>query len=223
MIAWLRHRDLNPQRLAGSPIPRSIALVGASGRASSVSFTSRFMQTNRDSAMAARSFLINPNRSTDLRPAVLARVSRACRVAPDMVAINLPDEKVLPAVAGAIAHGAKALMVHAGGFAERGAAGAARQAEFRRVRGGRDRGAWAELPRHTELRQPGLGIELQDGRRHRAPGSIAAISQSGSVASILQRHRRAARAFVPRLHRQRGGDQRRGPDRLRDRRSRRQA
>ena len=41
-----------------------------------------------------------------------------------MVAINLPDEKVLLAVEEAIAHGAGALMIHSGGFLERGSAGA---------------------------------------------------------------------------------------------------
>lgn len=42
--------------------PRSIALVGASGRASSVSFTSRFLQTNQELGYEGEIFLINPNR-----------------------------------------------------------------------------------------------------------------------------------------------------------------
>jgi acyl-CoA synthetase (NDP forming) len=99
----------------------------------------------------------------------------------DIVAINLPDEKVLPAVEEAIAHGARALMIHSGGFLERGAAGAERQSELQR------RCAEAGIP---ALGPNCLGFLSFTNRVSISSfkispgcpaGSIAAISQSGSV------------------------------------------
>ena len=165
--------------------PRRIALVGASGRTSSVSFTSRFLQTNQDLGFSGEIFLINPSRSEILGRKCYPDLASLPEPA-DVVAINLPDEKVLPAVRDAIAHGARALMIHAGGFLERGEAGAERQRELQRL--------------CAEARIPALGpnclgflsftnrvsvssFKISAGC---AAGSIAAISQSGSVATLLQ-------------------------------------
>lgn len=131
---------LGPEAWRALTNPRSIALLGASGRASSVSFTSRFMQTNRSLGYDGEIFLINPNRDRIMGLPCYPDLGALPHQA-DIVAISLPDEKVLPAVHDAIAHGAKALLVHAGGFAERGAAGIAREDELKRVC------AEAELPR----------------------------------------------------------------------------
>jgi acyl-CoA synthetase (NDP forming) len=165
--------------------PRRIALVGASGRESSVSFTSRFLQTNDELSFTGDIFLINPARSEIMGrkcwPNLAALPERA-----DMVAINLPDEKVLPAVEEAIAHGARALMIHSGGFLERGSAGAERQQRLQRL--------------CADARIPALGpnclgllsftnrVSISSFKISAAntAGSIAAISQSGSVASLLQ-------------------------------------
>ena len=103
--------------------PRRIALVGASGRESSVSFTSRFLQTNDELGFTGDIFLINPARSEIMGRKCWPNLAALPECA-DMVAINLPDEKVLTAVEEAIAHGARALMIHSGGFLERGSAGA---------------------------------------------------------------------------------------------------
>ena len=59
--------------------PRRIALVGASGRESSVSFTSRFLQTNEDLGFTGDIFLINPTRSEITGPQMLAE---PCRITP---------------------------------------------------------------------------------------------------------------------------------------------
>jgi acetate---CoA ligase (ADP-forming) len=165
--------------------PRRIALVGASGRESSVSFTSRFLQTNEELGFTGEIFLINPTRSEIMGrkcwPTLAALPERA-----DIVAINLPDEKVLLAVEEAIAHGARALMIHSGGFLERGSAGAQRQQRLQRL--------------CAEARIPALGpnclgflsftnrVSISSFRitGSNAAGSVAAISQSGSVASLLQ-------------------------------------
>ncbi|MGO4832805.1 CoA-binding protein, partial [Rhizobiaceae sp. 2RAB30] len=112
--------------------PTSMALVGASGRASSVSFTSRFLQTNEELGYQGEIYLINPNRDTILDRKCWKDLA-SLPVAPDLVIINLPDEKVLPAVREAIDRGARALMIHSGGFAERGEAGMERELELQRL------------------------------------------------------------------------------------------
>ena len=165
--------------------PRRIALVGASGRESSVSFTSRFLQTNDDLGFTGDIFLINPARSEIMGRKCWPNLAALPEPA-DMVAINLPDEKVLPAVEDAITHGARALMIHSGGFLERGSAGAQRQQRLQRL--------------CAEAHIPALGpnclgflsftnrvsissFKISAGTK---AGSVAAISQSGSVAFLLQ-------------------------------------
>ncbi len=165
--------------------PRSIALVGASGRESSVSFTSRFLQTNDELGFTGDIFLINPTRSEIMGRKCWPNLA-ALPEPVDMVAINLPDEKVLPAVEEAIAHGARALMIHSGGFLERGSAGAERQQRLQSL--------------CADARIPALGpnclgflsftnrVSISSFKISAAntAGSVAAISQSGSVASLLQ-------------------------------------
>ena len=165
--------------------PRRIALVGASGRESSVSFTSRFLQTNDQLGYTGDIFLINPTRSEIMGRKCWPNLAALPEPA-DMVAINLPGEKVLPAVEEAIAHGARALMIHSGGFLERGSAGAERQQRLQRL--------------CADARIPALGpnclgflsftnrVSISSFKISAAntAGSVAAISQSGSVASLLQ-------------------------------------
>jgi len=166
--------------------PRRIALVGASSRESSVSFTSRFLQSNDDLGYTGEIFLVNPHRSEIMGRKCWPSLA-ALPQPSDVVAINLPDEKVLPAVEEAIAHGARALIIHSGGFLERGAVGAERQKQLQRL--------------CADARIPALGpnclgflsftnrvsissFKISAGS---PAGSIAAISQSGSVALLLQR------------------------------------
>jgi acetate---CoA ligase (ADP-forming) len=165
--------------------PRRIALVGASGQKSSVSFTSRFLETNDELGFGGEIFLINPSRSEIMGRKCWPNLSALPGPA-DMVAINLPDEKVLPAVEEAIAQGAGALMIHSGGFLERGTAGAERQKQLQQL--------------CTQARIPALGpnclgflsftnrVSVSSFKisADSVAGSIAAISQSGSVASLLQ-------------------------------------
>ncbi|MEO4001869.1 acetate--CoA ligase family protein [Mesorhizobium sp. CAU 1732] len=164
--------------------PNSIALVGASGRASSVSFTSRFLQTNQDLGYEGEIYLINPNRQEILGRKCWPDLASLPTV-PDVVIINLPDEKVLPAVHEAIAKGSKALMIHSGGFGERGEAGLMREAELK------DACARAQVaalgPNCLGMMNLNTRVSLSSFRAsadHKA-GPIALISQSGSVASIL--------------------------------------
>src|SRR5690606_13512117 len=106
-------------------------------------------------------------------------------IVPDVVIINLPDEKVLPAVHEAIAKGAKALMIHSGGFGERGESGLAREVELKEacaraqvaVLGANCLGIMNLNPK-VSLSSFGASAETK-------AGPIALVSQSGSVATIL--------------------------------------
>ena len=165
--------------------PRRIALVGASGRESSVSFTSRFLQTNDELGFRGDIFLINPTRSEIMGRKCWPNLAALAEPA-DIVAINLPGEKVLPAVEEAIAHGARALMIHSGGFLERGSAGAQRQQQLQRRCA--EAGIAALGPNCLGFlsftnRVSVSSFKISGGNM---AGSIAAISQSGSVASLLQ-------------------------------------
>lgn len=164
--------------------PNSIALVGASGRASSVSFTSRFLQTNADLGYRGEIYLINPNRQEILGHKCWPDVS-TLPVVPDVVIINLPDEKVLPAVHEAIAKGAKALMIHSGGFGERGEAGLVREVELKEACA---RAGVAVLgPNCLGIMNLNTKVSLSSFRAssQTRAGPVALISQSGSVATIL--------------------------------------
>ena len=164
--------------------PKSIALVGASGRASSVSFTSRFLQTNADLGYEGEIYLINPNRTEILGRKCWPDVATLPEV-PEVVIINLPDEKVLPAVHEAIAKGTKALMIHSGGFGERGEAGLAREIELKEACA---RAGVAVLgPNCLGIMNLNTKVSLSSFRAsaQTKAGPVALISQSGSVATIL--------------------------------------
>lgn len=189
MNAPLDHLDPAPAGLsdegwAALSHPRSIALVGASGRASSVSFTSRFLQTNEELGYEGEIFLINPNRDEILGRKCWPNVA-ALPSAPDVVIINLPDEKVLSAVHEAIAAGAKALMIHSGGFGERGQAGLEREMELRQACAAA--GVAALGPNCLGILNLAGKCSLSSFRTpaNLTPGAVAMISGSGSVAGIL--------------------------------------
>ena len=164
--------------------PKSIALVGASGRASSVSFTSRFLQTNADLGYEGDIYLINPNRQEILGRKCWPDVA-TLPVVPDVVIINLPDEKVIPAVHEAIAKGAKALMIHSGGFGERGEAGLARETELKQACA--QAGVAVLGPNCLGIMNLNTKVSLSSFRAsaQTKAGPVALISQSGSVATIL--------------------------------------
>lgn len=164
--------------------PRSIALVGASGRASSVSFTSRFLLTNEELGYEGDIYLINPNRDEIMGRKCWPSVA-ALPTPPDVVIINLPDEKVLPAVHEAIASGVKAMMIHSGGFGERGQAGVEREMELKQICAAA--GVAAMGPNCLGIMNLVGKCSMSSFRApaNKTPGSVALISGSGSVASIL--------------------------------------
>jgi len=175
---------LGPEGWKAISDPASIALVGASGRSSSVSFTPRFLETNAALGYRGDIYLINPNRETILDRKCWRDLS-SLPVSPELVIISLPDEKVLPAVHEAIACGARALMIHSGGFGERGEAGLRRERELQRACG--EAGVAALGPNCLGLMNLTTGVSLSSFKLSPGlnKGSVALISQSGSVAGIL--------------------------------------
>lgn len=175
---------LGPEGWKALSNPASIALVGASGRSSSVSFTPRFLETNAELGYKGDIFLINPNRDTILGRKCWTDI-RSLPVSPELVVINLPGEKVLPAVHEAIGCGARALMIHSGGFGERGEAGLLRERELQRACA--EAGVAALGPNCLGLVSLTTGVSLSSFKIPPAvkKGSVALISQSGSVAVML--------------------------------------
>lgn len=166
--------------------PASIALVGASGRISSVGFTGTFLQTNQDLGYAGRILPINPTRDEVFGQRCYPSLAELPEQA-ELVIIALPDAKALPAVADAIAHGAKGLVIHSGGFGERGDEGAVREAELKRMCA--EAGVPAIGPNCLGIisyanRVSASSFTAQPGWK---AGPVAAISQSGSVAGVLQK------------------------------------
>lgn len=164
--------------------PSSIALVGASEKISGVSFTRRFLMAQENIGSESKVFFINPKRSEIFGQPCWKNVSSLPQPV-DTVIINVPSRQVVPVVQEAVESGAKALLIHSGGFAERGPEGAAMQEELRKLC--IDAGVAALGPNC-------LGIASFSKRGavcsfHVPPdvpvGPLALISQSGAVASML--------------------------------------
>lgn len=163
--------------------PRSIALVGASGRASSVGFTSRFIETNEALGYGGRIYLVNPNRAEILGRKTWKSLDDLPE-SPDVVAINLPGELVLEAAEAAVARGAEALMIHSGSFGERGAVGALREATLKRLCA--EAGVAALGPNCLGVLNLHRRVSVSSiNPGSLPPGPVALFSQSGSVAMIL--------------------------------------
>ncbi len=178
---------LDDRSWAALTAPRSIALVGASERITGVSFTNRFLANNEQLAYPGEIHLINPNRATIFgRPChvSLTALTRQCG-APHCVLIVLPEDKVVSAVEEAIACGARALMVHSGGFLEAGAEGQERQERIAAL----CRAAGVALIGPNCLGFVGVASRVALYGSPLPPalpaGPIAAITQSGSVASTF--------------------------------------
>lgn len=167
--------------------PRSIALVGASERITGVSFTNRFLANNEQIGFQGEIHLINPKRQTIFGRPCHPSFDHLVQAhgAPDCVIIALPEDSVVPAVEAAIACGARALMIHSGGFLEAGAAGQERQERI--TASCRRAGVAAVGPNclgfvGVNSRVSVYGSPLPPALR---PGPIAAITQSGSVAGTF--------------------------------------
>lgn len=179
--------SLNDRNWAALTAPRSIVLVGASERITGVSFTNRFLANNEQLGYPGQIHLVNPIRKTIFgRPCHASLAAVASEFGPpDCVIVVLPEDKVVAAVEEAIACQARALMVHSGGFLEAGPEGQERQermAALCHAAGvaliGPNCLGFAGVASKVALYGSPLPPTLP-------PGPIAAITQSGSVASTF--------------------------------------
>lgn len=162
--------------------PRSIALVGASERITGVSFTNRFLANNRQVGYAGDIHLVNPARETIFGQPCIPNLA-ALEEPPDAVIVNVPAAKVPAVVDEAIEVGARAVMVHSGGFAEAGPEGLLLQERIAQACSAAGIGligpnclGVVSLVGSASLYGSPLPADLR-------PGPVCAITQSGSVAS----------------------------------------
>ncbi len=164
--------------------PKTIAIIGATDRASGQNFTGRLMDGMANIGYPGKIYFVNPSRTELYGDACYPNLA-ALPEQVDAVAFSIPGEKMLIGIEEAIEHGAKALLMYPGGFLERGAGGAARHKKLIEIC------AKANIP---ALGPNCLGIinyvERTAFGAMRVPkdfkvGPIAGISQSGACASIL--------------------------------------
>lgn len=175
--------------------PRNITLVGASGKVGPLNFTSGLIEANKALGYQGEIYLINPRHDQIFGRKAWSNLADLPEP-PDAVIISLPDEKVVTAAHEAIAAGARALVIHSGGFGERGAAGAERERELKRAC--QQAGVAAIGPNCIGLLNRTNGVALartRYGVPHQGP--VAIISQSGSVALLLMHAaRRTGVSFI---------------------------
>lgn len=162
--------------------PESIALVGASERITGVSFTNRFLANNRQLGYSGDIHLVNPARETIFGQRCLPDLS-ALAESPAAVIVNVPAVRVQGVVDEAIEVGARAVMVHSGGFAEAGPGGAQLQDQI--VQACARAGIGLIGPNCLGVVSVVGSASLYGSPLPRTleRGPVCAITQSGSVAS----------------------------------------
>jgi acetyl coenzyme A synthetase (ADP forming)-like protein len=160
--------------------PSSVAVVGASRRRGSIG--GELFRNILASDFAGAVYPVNGGGE----PVAGVRAARSIDElpeVPDLAVVCVPAARVLEAAEAALAAGVRAVCVISSGFAEVGAAGAARQDELlARVRayGGRLIG-----PNCLGISVPGLGLNATFAPRQLPPGRIAFSSQSGALGLAL--------------------------------------
>lgn len=175
---------LTPEGWAALSNPRSIALVGATDRAGGLSFTGRFLAAKRAIGYAGRVFFVNPTKTTLFGEPCWPDLA-ALPETVDAVAYSIPGERIVSGVREAITHGARAVVVYTGEFAERGKRGRALQRELQLACAGSGIALLGPncLGFHSFTNRTALGAMRVPADFR--PGFIAAISQSGASASLL--------------------------------------
>ncbi|TDR89853.1 acetate--CoA ligase family protein [Enterovirga rhinocerotis] len=167
--------------------PRSVALVGASDDPGKTG--GRPLAFLRRAGFSGAIYPVNPRRETvqgqTSYPAIDALPER-----PDHAFILAPTDGVLDAVAACVARGVPVLTVLAGGFAEAGESGLAREAELRRILAGS--GTRLLGPNSIGIVNVTTGLSLTANGAFAEPeiqkGGIFVASHSGSmIGAILSR------------------------------------
>ncbi len=175
---------LTPEGWTALAAPKSIALVGATDRASGLSFTGRFLAAKHNIGYTGKIFFVNPTKTTLFGEPCWPNLASLPETV-DAVAFSIPGEKIAAGVRDAIAHGARAVVIYTGGFAERGQTGIALNQELQSICAGTGVAVLGPncLGMHSFTHRTALGA-MRVSPAFRA-GPIAAISQSGACAAIL--------------------------------------
>ncbi|QRE74950.1 acetate--CoA ligase family protein [Methylobacterium aquaticum] len=167
--------------------PRSVALIGASDDATKTG--GRPLAYLRRAGFSGVVYPVNPRRATVQGLRAYPSLSALPEV-PDHAFILTPTEGALEAVAACAARGVPLATVLAGGFAEEGEAGRAREAELRRILAG---GPTRLLgPNSIGIVNVATGLSLTANGAFAEPeirrGSVFVASHSGSmIGAILSR------------------------------------
>ena len=185
MMSSTPRKPSNPGALAQALLhPASVALVGASDDPSKTA--GRPLNYLRQAKFAGRVYPVNPSRATVQGERAWARLADLPEV-PEHVFVLTPTESVLE-VASACAHmGVQVLTVLAGGFAEAGAEGNAREQALRAL--ARESGMRVLGPSSLGVVMPGEGLVLTANAAFAEPdmptGRVFVASQSGSMIGAL--------------------------------------
>lgn len=160
--------------------PRSIALIGASERAGSVG---RLVLDNlRQGGFAGPLYLVNPAH-TEIMGHASAPSARDLLAAPELAIIAVRASEVARVLTDCGARGTRAAIVLSVGFAERGAQGAALQAELAQI--ARRYRIRLLGPNCTGFVRPELQLQAMLGHGVARPGRLALLSQSGAVCNAI--------------------------------------
>jgi len=166
--------------LRAALVPRSVALVGASGREGALG---KFVLDNLTSAgFKGEIYPVNPE-AEQLAGLKCYRSLSELPKAPDLVVVVTPAEAVPDLIDEAAACGARAVLVISGGFTDAGAAG--RQLHEEALARARAQGLRLLGPHCLGIMRPDIGLNATYARTSARPGTVALVSQSGAVISAL--------------------------------------
>jgi len=166
--------------LQGALVPRSLALVGASGRSGALG---KYVLDNLVAGeFKGQIHLVNPKYREVAGRTCHARLTEL-RQAPDLVVVVTPAATVPDLIDDAAAVGARAVLVLSAGFAEVGAAG--RQLHEEALARARASGIRLLGPNCLGIMRPDIGLNASYARTPARPGSVALVSQSAAVVAAL--------------------------------------
>jgi acyl-CoA synthetase (NDP forming) len=156
--------------------PRNIAILGATDRGAGARVRESVSRIGFEGAV----YLVNPNRPVVAGQRCYPEVGSIAEPV-DLAVLALGPGHVLAALRDCADAGVAAAVVFAGGFAEAGADGAAKQAELTAL--ARETGMRILGPNCMGYVRPSAGhaVYLDHLSRAPAPGSVALVTQSGSV------------------------------------------
>lgn len=163
--------------------PQHICMVGASGKASSLSFTRRLLDNNALLGFKGHISFVNPKRD-EIYGVPCYPALEAVPEPIDLLIVATPSKSVTETVRAGIALGVRSFVVHSGDFAEAGHEGKQRQKELVALCATEDMVVVGPncLGAASVAGAAAYGALLPETT---VPGEISVITQSGSVAATL--------------------------------------